>query len=157
MKSHTKPSSGFTLIELLVVIAIIGILSAVVLANLTTARAKAADASIKEHLANMRNQFELFHSDNNSYGADTGSCTEGIFADAKITEMRTEAERVGGGTSTCLSDDGDDTATGSAASTWALSMPLKSDPLVSWCVDSEGSSLQGGAQLIAGLAQCVAS
>ncbi len=36
--------SGFTLIELLVVIAIIGILTAIVTANFTTARARARDA-----------------------------------------------------------------------------------------------------------------
>src|SRR4051812_26623978 len=64
-KGHMK---GFTLIELLVVIAIIGILSAVVLASLSTARSKGKDASAQESMSGMRAAAEIFYTTSNSYG-----------------------------------------------------------------------------------------
>src|SRR3954468_11376018 len=73
-KGHLK---GFTLIELLVVIAIIGILSAVVLASLSTARSKGKDASLQESMSGMRAAAEIYYTTNNSYGTNTtaGTCT----------------------------------------------------------------------------------
>ncbi len=53
---------GFTLIELLVVIAIIGILSAVVLASLTTTRSKARDAARKNDLHSIQTALEMYYS-----------------------------------------------------------------------------------------------
>lgn len=71
MKRYSK--NGFTLIELLVVIAIIGILSAVVLASLNTARTKARDAARKSDLHTLQVALEMYYSTCGTYVIST-SC-----------------------------------------------------------------------------------
>jgi prepilin-type N-terminal cleavage/methylation domain-containing protein len=68
--SRTK--KGFSLIELLVVIAIIGILSAIVLASLNSARTKGKDASAQASLSNIRASAELYY---NGAGANNYMAT----------------------------------------------------------------------------------
>lgn len=52
---------GFTLIELLVVIAIIGILAAVVMVSLNSARSKARDAQRKSDITNVSLANEMYY------------------------------------------------------------------------------------------------
>ncbi|MES2215727.1 MAG: type II secretion system protein [Patescibacteria group bacterium] len=64
---HKMRTRGFTLIELLVVISIIGMLSSVVLASLSSARASSRDSKRIQSLIQLRTALELYRSVNNGY------------------------------------------------------------------------------------------
>ncbi len=75
MSHSLKTTKGFTLIELLVVIAIIGILSSVVLASLSTARAKSRDARRISDLGQVQLALELYYDTNVAYPAAAAATT----------------------------------------------------------------------------------
>jgi len=66
---------GFTLIELLVTITIIGVLAALITANLSDARARARDAKIKQNLVQLKTALRLYYNDYQKYPAKCGTNT----------------------------------------------------------------------------------
>ena len=117
-----KQNKGFTLIELLVVIAIIGILSAVVLASLNTARDRGADAAKQSNLNNIRAQAELY------YGGDGGGSYSGVCDDDDIV-----ARAVDSSDGSCY----DESETG-ITSGWAANAKLSTDKY--YCTDYTGNA-----------------
>jgi len=154
MNIHTKVSNqkGFTLIELLVVIAIIGLLAAVVLASLNSARAKGADAAIKADLRNVQSQAAIVYDDAapNSY---TLVCTN-----ATVIAALTHAQNAAGAGSInyALTSAGT-SAMGvchSTSANFAIDVPLKSNNANSWCVDDAGNAKQITGYLAANAVVC---
>jgi type IV pilus assembly protein PilA len=143
-----KLNKGFTLIELLVVIAIIGILSAVVLASLNTARAKGADAAIKSNLANARAQAELY------YDANTNSYL-GVCGATAVNGVKTIAANITGAATayglTAFTANGTGAAgqatCNATALGWGAEVPLKGGGF--FCVDSTGTAASTSATTLA--------
>jgi len=131
---------GFTLIELLVVIAIIGILSAVVLASLNSARTKGVDAAVKSNIATIQTQAELYYDDNGNYattakalGACTGTETGNLFANATIKSAIQNSNSTLASTTAvrCYASTG-------ASSAYMVYSSLKQGGF--YCVDSTGNA-----------------
>ena len=77
MKKH----HGFTLIELLVVISIIGVLTTLILANLSDARGRARDSQKKSELTQLKTALRLYYNDHQQYPATADMPTSGTFSD----------------------------------------------------------------------------
>ena len=138
-----KKFRGFTLIELLVVIAIIGILSAVVLASLNTARSKGNDAGVKANMSSVSTQAALYLSDhNNTYGTFASAACPAVNAanTTSVFDDPTIRSAIAG----AVADSGSATATVCAASgsAFVAASPRPADVASTtsnyWCVDSTG-------------------
>lgn len=145
---------GFTLIELLVVIAIIGVLASIVIAAVTSSRVKAHDASIKANLNSLKIAIAIYRDDNDNYGQSTYNtdCLAGdLVTDPDIAAIIDAAKQASGNDPLCVLSDSNpstqDDDPGVMVKSWAISIPLKSNVLTSWCVDSSGASKVGFASL----------
>jgi prepilin-type N-terminal cleavage/methylation domain-containing protein len=154
MIKNISMRKGFTLIELLVVIAIIGILSAIVIVNLNSARNKSQDTAIKAQSAQLKNTAAVYYDDNNyGYSASAvasiiaGACptaNSGSFAGTFFTSS--EALKALAGVKKNSGYDAYCSIGSSAigAQSWALTARLRNPSaagaVVYWCVDSAGTA-----------------
>ena len=109
---HHKNGAGFTLIEVLVVISLIGLLSAIVLASLSTTRAKGRDTARIVDVRELKKAIEFYYNDQSptSYPkvGSEGAANEVVGLD---TPLRGGAVKyIGGIAQTLIDGDGSGTS-----------------------------------------------
>ena len=156
---------GFTLIELLVVIAIIGILAAIILASLGTARSKGIDSGTKSDLDSVRSQMEVFAAGSNN--AYTGGCAAlgsaavpgaGTILAGAQTNANSQLATAGTLVTVAATAGAWNTVTcHDSAGAWAAEAPMsasKAGTPAMWCIDSSGNSKAEAVNIAASIYKC---
>lgn len=142
----SKPRSkgliiGIILASILPVVAILGILSAVVLASLNTARERGQDDKVIADLSAIRINAEIYYGENDESYSITQNCMSGMFGTQSMQEV--------------ISDLPDKKVTCYAEGTsYAVSAPLSAEVDQSYCVDSTGYAANGTAFSNGSVASC---
>ncbi len=125
MKNIKIFKKGFTLMELLVVVGIIGILATIVIGMLSSAQKKGKDSAIKEQMASLRSEAELYaigngNSYNNLFTSNNTWASASVNIQAILTflDSQTTVHTVG-----------------SSTNQWAAQVQLKEDPTQYACID----------------------
>ncbi len=144
MKNNTQ---GFTLIELLVVVTLIGIMSAIVVVALNSAKNNSEDTSIQANVNKLQTQAELYYANNANYGANTVAyssvCPTTAIASTTAGMMGVSGSGLLAFTTAIVKQAGsaNTLCTVSAnGATWAVAARLKGDTTKVVCADSTGRS-----------------
>lgn len=144
-KDPTKQNTGAVVAIIIVAslffgIIIIGILSSVVLASLSTARAKGQEAIVQSQLASIRYEVELYSSTHNDSYSTASDCTSGVFASDGVKQILTKMQA-------------NDTVCYAEGSTFAIAATTPSQH--NYCIDNgKASVIEGVATDTNGSAAC---
>lgn len=145
--------SGFTLIELLVIISIIGILSAVVITFVQSAKDRASDAAVRKNLEQLRTAIALLdqppllyytvipimpclgNDGRVAWDANVGLTVLGVPSVRPLVEAAAHAAGVNSNSpqASCVAD-------GAWPPAWAVAIKLRSSSDEWWCVDGQTTS-----------------
>lgn len=130
-----KFNFGFTLVELLVVISIIGLISAITLAALNSARSKGSDATIRADLNTIFKQAEIVY-DNASPNNYANVCSNGVVQNAIQSASQASA-----GYDWITNGNTRDYNCTNALTTWVAVIKLKTSGAGWLCMDNTKSGV----------------